>query len=104
MAPHALSSRGGMKSEFHARRLFQLRTRLGDVEEFALLETERPGDERGRKLLDAGVVFLHGVVEEASRRRELVLDVGKVRLQLLEIVAGLQVGIGFREREELAQG
>ena len=49
---------------------------------------------------DRGVVFRDRVVEEAPRRRELVLDVGEFGLQLLEIGVGLEVGIGLGEREQ----
>ena len=62
-------------SELHLRRLLDLRARLAEVEERVLAEAERARDQHGREVLDAGVVFLHGVVEEAPRRRELVLDV-----------------------------
>jgi hypothetical protein len=50
--------------------------------------------------LDRGVVFRDRVVEEAPRRRELVLDVGELGLKLLEIGVGLEVGIGLGERHE----
>ena len=66
------------------------------VEEFLARESERTRQQHGRELLDAGVVFLHGVVEEAARRRDLVLDVGQLALQLLEILVGLEVRIGLR--------
>src|SRR5690554_4900953 len=52
-------------SKLHARRLLELRARLAEVEELAVVEAERAGEQRGRKLLDRGVVFLHRVVEEA---------------------------------------
>jgi len=42
-------------------------------------------------------------VEEAPRRCDLVLKIGKLALQLLEILIGLEVRIGFGEREDLAQ-
>src|SRR6185312_8800661 len=74
-----------------------------DVEEFTLRESEHAGKNRGRELLDSGVVFLHGVVEEAARGGELVFDVGQVRLQLLEVRVGLQVRIVFRQCEKLPQ-
>src|SRR5450756_1706514 len=89
--------------ELHARRLLKLRAVLADVEELALAEAEHAGEQRGRELLDAGVIFLHRVVVEAARGGELVLDVGDVRLQLLEIRVGLQVRIVLRQREQLPQ-
>src|SRR5262249_48077232 len=42
-------------------------------------------------------------VEEAPRRCDLVLKIGKLALQLLEILIGLEVRIGFGEREDLAE-
>src|SRR3989304_8217978 len=89
--------------KLHPRRLLELRARLCHIEEFAMAEAERSGDQNGRELLDPRVVFLHGIVEEAPRRRELVLDVGELGLQLLEILIGLQVRVSLRQREELAQ-
>ena len=45
----------------------------------------------------------HRVVEEAARRGDLVLDVGDLGLQLLEVLVGLEVRIGLGQREQLAQ-
>ncbi len=63
-----------------------------------------PAEQGGRKLLDAGVVFLDGVIEEAAAGGDLVFDVGQLGLQLLEIRVGLEVGVGFRQRDEAAEG
>src|SRR5580704_4012602 len=63
-----------------------------EIEELLLAEAERASEQRCREPLDAGVVFLHRVVEEASRCRDLVLKIGELHLQLLEILVGLQVG------------
>src|SRR5262249_55078451 len=82
--------------KLHARRLFKLGAALAEIEKGALREAEDAGEQRGRELLDAGIVFLDGVVEEPARGRELVLDVGQVTLQLLEIRIGLQVRIVLR--------
>src|SRR5450759_4292721 len=76
------ASRNDDSLELHARRLLELRAVLAAVEELALAETEHAGEQRGRELLDAGVIFLHRVIVEAARGGELVLDVGEVRLQL----------------------
>src|SRR5262249_19643173 len=57
----------------------------------------------GRELLDAGVVLLHGVVEETAGGGELVLDVGELGLELLEGLIGLQVRVGLGPREQLAE-
>ena len=48
------------------------------------------------------VLYLHRIVEEPPRRRDLVLQIGELRLQLLEVLVGLQVRIGLRQREDLA--
>jgi hypothetical protein len=45
--------------------------------------------------LNSGIVFLHRIVEEAPRRGNLVLQVGQLGLQLLEILACLEIGIGL---------
>src|SRR5688572_8736523 len=79
--------------ELHARRLLELRAALAKVEERAVMEAEHGGEQRRRELLDAGVVFLDRVVEEAARGGELVLDVAEFHLQLLEVGIGLEVGI-----------
>src|SRR6266540_986793 len=77
--------------ELHLRRLIERLAVVPEVEEGARREAEHAGEQRRRELLDAGVVFAHRVVEEAARRRELVLDVGQLGLQLLEICVGLEV-------------
>src|SRR5579862_9460275 len=90
-------------SELHLWRVGDGFAVLAEVEIFLLRETERGGEQRSWEALDAGIVFLHRIVEEAPRRRDLVLEIRKLRLQLLEIGAGLEVRIGFREREQLPQ-
>ena len=67
------------------------------------VEAERAREQRGRELLDAGIVLLHRIVEEAPRGRDLVLDVGELALQLLEVLVGLEVRIGLAQREQLPQ-
>src|ERR1700730_5001394 len=91
-------------SELHLWRLVEGLALLAYVEELARRKAEDAGEQGGRELLDAGVVFLHCVVEEAPRRRELVLDIGEFGLQLLEIGVGLEVRVGLGEREQLTQG
>ena len=62
------------------------------------MEAERAGKQRAGKLLDAGIVFLHRVVEEAARGGELVLDIGELGLQLLEYFDTLwanRAGVGI---------
>src|SRR6185369_2546963 len=86
-------------SELHAGRLLELGAAFTEIEERTLAEAKDRGKERRRELLDARVVLLHRVVEEAARGSELVLDVGKLALQLLEVRVGLKVGIALGERE-----
>src|SRR4029077_8682107 len=63
-------------SELHARGLFELGTALAKIEKRALYEAEHSGEQRRRELLDARIVFLHRIVEEAAGGRELVFDIG----------------------------
>src|SRR5581483_6764206 len=72
-------------SELHRRSLFQLGAFGTGVEELARLEAQRSGEQHRGELLDAGIVFLHRVVEEAACRGDLVFEIGQLRLQLLEI-------------------
>src|SRR5947209_11073534 len=92
-SPRSCSAAPGTRrkpSEFHLRRLCEHLALLGtDVEEFLGLKTQRTREQRGRELLDAGIVFLHCVVEEAARGRDFVLDVGQISLELLKILVGL---------------
>src|ERR1700733_7901079 len=74
-----------------------------EIEIILLREAKRAGEERRRKALDSGVVFLDRVVEEAPRRRDLVFKVAQLALQLLKIGAGFKVRVRLRERKELAQ-
>src|SRR5262245_63189372 len=86
-------------SKLHLRRLLEHLALLdADVEEIPRRKSERARQQHGGELLDAGVVFLHSVVEEAPRGGNLVLDVGELGLELLEVLAGLEI------RVSLAQG
>src|SRR6202035_1538077 len=80
---------GMMVLELHLRHFLHGLAFLAEVEELPRRKAERGREQRRRELLDAGVVFADRVVEEAPRRRELVLDVGELGLQLLEIGVGL---------------
>src|SRR5262245_37164733 len=92
-----------LKSELDLRHLFDLRAGLAEIEELLLREAERAGDQNGRNALDSGVVFLDRIVEKPTRRRDLVLNIAKLGLQLLEVGARLEVRIGLGQREELTQ-
>src|SRR5215831_19900186 len=88
--------------ELHLRGLVELLALLGtNVEELLRGEAKGAGEQHRGELLDAGVVLLHGIVEEAASGRELVLDVGELGLQLLEVLIGLEVRIGLAQREQL---
>src|SRR5262245_35882897 len=90
--------------ELDLRGLVELLALLdADVEELLRGEAERASEQHRGELLDAGVVLLHGIIEEAARGRELVLDVGELALQLLEVLIGLEVRIGFAQRKQLPQ-
>src|SRR6266850_962846 len=95
----------GIPLELHLRRLVERLALLGaNIEELLRGEPERAGEEHSGELLDAGVVLLHGIVEEAAGGRELVLDVGELGLQLLEVLVCLEVGIGLTQGKQLPQG
>src|SRR6516225_7298480 len=96
--------RPGMTTlKLHLRRLADGLAFFAEIEELLWCKAERGGKQGSRETLNASVVFLHGVVEEAARRRDLVLDVGQLGLQLLEVGVGFQIGIRLRQGKELAQ-
>src|SRR5262249_36758456 len=88
---------GRITLKLHARCLLKLGTSLAEIEESTLRETEHASEQRRRKLLDARVVFLNRVVEEAAGRRKLVFEVRQLGLQLLEVLICLEIWIGFRK-------
>src|SRR3954469_20946015 len=54
-------------SELHLRCDFGCGAVIAEIEEGLRMETERAGDQHCREVLDAGVIFLHGVIVEAPR-------------------------------------
>src|SRR6185437_7391068 len=100
---HAASWASRSVSELHLRRDLDRLAIVTEVEERALREAEHAGEQHGREALDAAVVLAHRIVEEAARRRDLVLDIGELRLQLLEVRVRLQVRIALGQGEYLAQ-
>src|SRR5438876_6508132 len=90
-------------SELHLRHFADDLALAAEIEELLRREAKRAREQGGRELLDAGIVFLHRVVEEAPRGGELVLKIAKLGLQLLEIGVGLEVRIGLPERDEPAE-
>src|SRR6202166_5193938 len=91
------------QSELNLRRLIDRLAVVAEIEERPRREAENAGEQRRGELLDAGIVLADRIVEEPPRRRDLVLDVGQLGLQLLEIRIGLEVGIALRQREYLPQ-
>src|SRR6516165_6246742 len=87
--------------EFDRRRFANSRALFAEIEEILWREAERGGEQSGGKTLDPGIVFLNGFVEEPPRSGDLVLQIRQLSLQLLEIRAGLQVGISLGQGEEL---
>src|ERR1039458_5580563 len=91
------------KSEFDGRYRLDVGACRAEVEEILAGETEHAGEQRGWHLLDAGVVFLNRVVEEAAAGGDLVLEIGQLARQLLEVGVGLEVRIGLGQRDQPAE-
>src|SRR4051812_12368207 len=72
-------------SELHRRRSLDLGPGRTEIEKFLAGEAERAGEQRRGHLLDAGIVLLHRIVEEAAAGGDLVFEVGELALQLLEV-------------------
>jgi len=89
--------------ELDLRHLLDLPARLTEIEEFAPRESERSRDDGRGKLLDAGVVFLHGVVEEPARGRDLVFDVGQLGLPELLLIRREILDIRFQYLDALLE-
>src|SRR5262245_12729154 len=98
-----MTPRRQIRSELDLRGLFQRLAFLADIEELLRRESHRAGEQCGRKLLDAGIVLLDRVVEESPRCRDLVLDIRKLCLQLLEVLAGFEVRVGLAQRKQLSE-
>src|ERR1700709_1475306 len=86
------------RSELHRRHLLDFAASGAKVEKFLAGEAEGSGEQRGRHLLDAGVVFLDRVVEETAAGGDLVFEVGQFGRQLLENCVGLSIRVGLRQR------
>src|SRR5215210_3275118 len=92
----------GLKAD--GGRCFELRPPvLAEVEEILCRETEIICNERCRKAFALGIVFCRGAVEEAPCRREFVLDVVELPLQLEKILVRLQIRIGLGKCEQPAE-
>src|SRR3954469_10688974 len=78
-------------SEFHLGYLLDFAAGGAEVEKLLAGEAERCGEQRGRHLLNAGVVFLAGVVKEARGAGVLVRELRRSPRQLLKVGVGLEV-------------
>src|SRR5579872_6083659 len=67
-------------SELHRRGLLDLLAVTSEVEEVLAGEAHGAGKQGCGHLLDAGVVLLHRVIEEAAAGGDLVLDIGQFAL------------------------
>src|SRR5215213_3859315 len=84
----------GLKAD--GRRRLELRPLLlAQVEEILCRKTEIIRNEGCRKAFPLGVVFRRCAVEESPCRRELVLDIVELPLQLEKILVGFQLRIGL---------
>src|SRR5262249_31786682 len=90
-------------SELYLRGLFHRLAVLTNIKEFVRRESERRRKQARRDLLDASIVFLNGIVEETPRRRDLVLDVGQLSLQVLKVAVALGIRIALCQREQWPQ-
>ena len=71
-----------------------------DLEELALREAERPGENGAGEGLDRVVVRQHRVVVDLAADGDLVLRVGELGLELLEVLRRLEVGIRLGDGEQ----
>src|SRR5258707_9543743 len=89
--------------ELDRRRPLDFGAAGAEIEELLAGEAEHAGKQRCGHLLDAGVVFLDRVVEEAAAGGDLVFEGGQFARKLLEIAVGLQVRLGLRQRDQAAE-
>src|ERR1700722_8611157 len=87
--------------ELHRRRRLDFGPAGAEIEEILPGEAERAGEQCRGHLLDAGVVFLDCVVEEAAAGGDLVLEIRQLARQLLEVGVGFEIRIGFRQADQL---
>src|SRR5205823_3799537 len=66
-------------------------------------EAEHSRDDQTGKALNPVVVDFHRAVVIVARVGNLVFGVGEIELKLREALAGLQLGIGFRDGEKRPQ-
>src|SRR5216683_6354736 len=92
-----------MVLKLHLWRLRDGLALIPEIEKLLRRKAERGREQRRRKLLNAGVVFAHRVVEEAPRCGDFVFDVGELSLQLLEIRVRLEVRVCLRQGNQTAK-
>src|SRR6478736_5112423 len=79
----------------------------GDVlglEVLARPEVEPAGDDARRHGLERVLVAEDGVVVDLARDRDALLDVGELRLELLEVLGRAQLRVRLGDREQPAEG
>src|SRR3990172_8655230 len=81
-----------LNSEVDGRSLLRLRACL---EELSDLETKDPGNHVGRHLLHRVVEGEHRVVVDLAGDRDLVLGLGQLTLETLEVLRRPKLGIGL---------
>src|SRR5664280_1973485 len=74
-----------------------------DLEELTRLEAKRPGDDVRRNGLNRVVVVQHRVVVDLARGLDLVLGLGQLGLELLEVLGRAELRVGLGDGEELAE-
>src|SRR5689334_20617896 len=58
------------------------------------------GDDKGRETLDGGIVVLGRLVEKIAGRGDAVLGALQLRLEIEEVLVGLQVRITFHNDQQ----
>ena len=76
---------------------------VGQFVEGKGLESKHASKQHRRKTLPRGVVIGRGRIERAARGGKLVLSFGKLALQCLEVSAGLELGIGLAQCQQITQ-
>ncbi|MDQ1132796.1 hypothetical protein QE386_001391 [Pseudoxanthomonas winnipegensis] len=89
-------------AEVHGRGLRDLRL-VGDREVGLLLGAGHLGRQRLRELADIGVVVLHGLDVAAAGHGDAVLGAFQLRLQVAEVLVGLQGRIVLADHQQAAQ-
>src|SRR4051812_47521772 len=95
----AVSDTGSVELDDRRR----LDRRVAILVEFGFGEAHRPRDHHVGEGLNARIEVADGGVVIAPRALELLLDGAELVLELAEIVVGLEVGIGFRHRQQPAE-